>query len=115
MANQHRSGSNEVSEKKVGYHRFIPVVRETAMFRIKPWLGGHLVSEPYGAQAGCADGDGQSAEPDDVAGNAVQRQACITSAPVGVLYPYRWPILNYSTKPHVVITYQMQIKQHKAF
>lgn len=74
-------------------------------------------SEP--AELWCAgggsDGDGQSAEQDDVVGNADQRQARITSAPVGVLYPYRWPILNYSTKSHVVITYQMQIKQHKAF
>ncbi len=81
------------------------------MFRIKTLLGGHLSLRNYGAQVG----DGQSAEQDDVVGNADQRQARITSAPVGVLYPYRWPILNYSTKPHVVITYQMQIKQHKAF
>ncbi len=85
------------------------------MFRLKTLLGGHLSLRNYDAQVGEAMAMAMVKALDDVVGNADQRQARITSAPVGVLYPYRWPILNYSTKPHVVITYQMQIKQHKAF
>ncbi|BES82967.1 hypothetical protein PEC302107_09060 [Pectobacterium araliae] len=40
VANQHLGGSNDVWKKKVGYHR--RSVAETAMFRIKTLLGGHL-------------------------------------------------------------------------
>lgn len=38
------------SGKKVGYHRHSVV--ETAMFRIKTLLGGHLSQRNYGAQVG---------------------------------------------------------------
>ncbi len=48
VANQHLSGSNEVWKKKVGYHR--RSVAETAMFRIKTLLGGHLSLRDYDAQ-----------------------------------------------------------------
>lgn len=48
MANQHLGGSNEVWKKKVGYHRRSVV--ETAMFRIKTLLGGHLSLRNYDAQ-----------------------------------------------------------------
>ena len=50
MANQHLSGNNDVWKKKVGYHRRI--VAETAMFRIKILLGGHLSLRDYDAQVG---------------------------------------------------------------
>lgn len=50
VANQHLSGSNEVWKKKVGYHR--RSVAETAMFRIKTLLGGHLSLRDYDAQVG---------------------------------------------------------------
>ena len=50
VANQHLSGSNEVWKKKVGYHR--RSVAETAMFRIKTLLGGHLSLRGYDAQVG---------------------------------------------------------------
>lgn len=50
VANQHLSGSNDVWKKKVGYHR--RSVAETAMFRIKTLLGGHLSLRDYDAQAG---------------------------------------------------------------
>lgn len=45
VANQHLSGSNDVWKKKVGYHR--RSVAETAMFRIKTLLGGHLSLRDY--------------------------------------------------------------------
>ncbi|HAG0018068.1 TPA: IS5 family transposase [Salmonella enterica] len=50
VANQHLSGSNSVWKKKVGYHR--RSVAETAMFRIKTLLGGHLSLRDYDAQVG---------------------------------------------------------------
>ncbi|HAV0157791.1 TPA: IS5 family transposase [Salmonella enterica] len=50
VANQHLSGSNDVWKKKVGYHR--RSVAETAMFRIKTLLGGHLSLRDYDAQVG---------------------------------------------------------------
>ncbi|QQG29566.1 IS5 family transposase [Pectobacterium carotovorum] len=50
VANQHLSGSNGVWKKKVGYHR--RSVAETAMFRIKTLLGGHLSLRDYDAQVG---------------------------------------------------------------
>ena len=50
MANQHLSGSNDVRKKKVGCHR--RSVTETAMFRIKTLLGGHLSLRGYDAQVG---------------------------------------------------------------
>ena len=50
VANQRRSGSNDMWKKKVGYHR--RSVAETAMFRIKTLLGGHLSLRDYEAQAG---------------------------------------------------------------
>ncbi|WP_253382019.1 IS5 family transposase [unidentified bacterial endosymbiont] len=49
VANQHLSGSNSV-KKKVSYHR--RSVAETAMFRIKTLLGGHLSLRDYDAQVG---------------------------------------------------------------
>lgn len=50
VANQHLSGGNDVWKKKVGYHR--RSVAETAMFRIKTLLGGHLSLRDYDAQVG---------------------------------------------------------------
>lgn len=50
MANQHLSGSNDVWKKKVGYRR--RSVGETAMFRIKTLLGGHLSLRDYDTQVG---------------------------------------------------------------
>lgn len=50
VANQHLSGSNDVWKKKVGYHR--RSVAETAMFRIKTLLGGHLSLRDYDVQVG---------------------------------------------------------------
>lgn len=50
VANQHLSGSNDVWKKKVGYHR--RSIAETAMFRIKTLLGGHLSLRDYDAQVG---------------------------------------------------------------
>lgn len=50
VANQHLSGSNSVWKKKVGYHR--RSVAETAMFRFKTLLGGHLSLRDYDAQVG---------------------------------------------------------------
>lgn len=50
VANQHLSGSNDVWKKKVGYHR--RSIAETAMFRIKSLLGGHLSLRDYDAQVG---------------------------------------------------------------
>ena len=50
VANQHLSGSNDAWKKKVGYHR--RSVAETAMFRIKTLLGGHLSQRDYDAQVG---------------------------------------------------------------
>lgn len=50
VANQRLSGSNAVWKKKVGYHR--RSVAETAMFRIKTLLGGHLSLRNYDAQVG---------------------------------------------------------------
>lgn len=50
VANQHLSGSNDVWKKKVDYHR--RSVAETAMFRIKTLLGGHLSLRDYDAQVG---------------------------------------------------------------
>jgi len=50
VANQHLSGCNKVWKKKVGHHR--RSVAETAMFRIKTLLGGHLSLRDYDAQVG---------------------------------------------------------------
>lgn len=50
VANQHLSGSNDVWKKKVGYHS--RSIAETAMFRIKTLLGGHLSLRDYDAQVG---------------------------------------------------------------
>lgn len=50
VANQHLSGSNDVWKKKVGYHQ--RSVAETAMFRLKTLLGGHLSLRDYDAQVG---------------------------------------------------------------
>jgi hypothetical protein len=50
VANQHLSGSNDAWKKKTGYHR--RSVAETAMFRIKTLLGGHLRLQDYDAQVG---------------------------------------------------------------
>ncbi|QLK87727.1 IS5 family transposase [Arsenophonus endosymbiont of Aphis craccivora] len=50
VANQRLSRSNDMWKKKVGYHR--RSVAETAMFRIKTLLGGHLRLRDYEAQVG---------------------------------------------------------------
>ncbi|QLK88391.1 IS5 family transposase [Arsenophonus endosymbiont of Aphis craccivora] len=50
VANQRLSRSNDMWKKKVGYHR--RSVAETAMFRIKTLLGGHLSLRDYEAQVG---------------------------------------------------------------
>ncbi|MGG2141397.1 IS5 family transposase [Symbiopectobacterium sp. RP] len=50
VANQRISGSNAIWKKKVGYHR--RSVAETAMFRFKRLLGGHLSLRDYDAQVG---------------------------------------------------------------
>ncbi|MGL9736209.1 MAG: IS5 family transposase [Symbiopectobacterium sp.] len=50
VANQRLSVSNDIWKKKVGYHR--RSVAETAMFRIKTFLGGHLSLRDYEAQVG---------------------------------------------------------------
>ncbi|MGG2143621.1 IS5 family transposase [Symbiopectobacterium sp. RP] len=50
VANQRISGSNAIWKKKVGYHR--RSVAETAMFRFKMLLGGHLSLRDYDAQVG---------------------------------------------------------------
>ncbi|MFP9228711.1 hypothetical protein [Pectobacterium cacticida] len=50
MANQHLSRSNDVWKKKVGYHR--RAIVETAMFRLKTWLGSYLSLPDYEAQLG---------------------------------------------------------------
>ncbi|WP_342701551.1 IS5-like element ISEcl3 family transposase (plasmid) [Enterobacter asburiae] len=50
VANQHLSGGNDVWKKKVSYHR--RSIAETAMFRIKSLLGGHLSLRDYDAQVG---------------------------------------------------------------
>lgn len=50
VANQHLSGSNDSWKKKVGYHR--RSLAETAMFRLKKFLGGHLSLRDYDAQVG---------------------------------------------------------------
>lgn len=50
VANQYLSGNNDVWKKKTGYHR--RSVAETAMFRIKTLLGGHLSLRDYDAQVG---------------------------------------------------------------
>ncbi|NLS44014.1 IS5/IS1182 family transposase, partial [BEV proteobacterium] len=44
------SGSNDTWKKKVGYHR--RSVAETAMFRFKTLLGGHLSLRDYDDQVG---------------------------------------------------------------
>ncbi|MGG2140762.1 IS5 family transposase [Symbiopectobacterium sp. RP] len=50
VANQLISGSNDIWKKKVGYHR--RSVAETAMFRFKRLLGGHLSLRDYDGQVG---------------------------------------------------------------
>ncbi|AHF74181.1 transposase ISSoEn1, IS5 ssgr IS903 family [Candidatus Sodalis pierantonius str. SOPE] len=50
VANQHLSGNNDTWKKKVGYHR--RSLAETAMFRFKTLLGGHLSLHDYDAQVG---------------------------------------------------------------
>lgn len=50
VANQYLSGNNDVWKKKTGYHR--RSVAETAMFRLKTLLGGHLSLRDYDAQVG---------------------------------------------------------------
>lgn len=50
VANQHLSGNNDTWKKKVGYHR--RSLAETAMFRFKTLLGGHLSLHDYDSQVG---------------------------------------------------------------
>lgn len=50
VANQYLSGCNDIWKKKTGY--YWRSVAETAMYRIKTLMGGHLSLQDYDAQVG---------------------------------------------------------------